>query len=99
MRLYLIGPVMRRGKQRAEEDGHGDEEGQVAWQRVSHDNVRLVATSFFHFDEFRAREKDPGEEAAHEGAVEEVEGETDFAEPEEVFVAEGAAEVGGEGGG
>ena len=31
MRLYLIRPVMRRGEQRAEEDGHSDEEGQVAW--------------------------------------------------------------------
>ena len=31
MRLYLIRPVMRRREQSAEEDGHGDEEGQVAW--------------------------------------------------------------------
>ena len=57
----------------------------------------MIIVSFFHFDEFRAREEEPGEKAAHEGAVEEVERETDFAKPEEVFVAQGAAHVGGEG--
>ena len=82
-------------EQNDEEHGHDDDKSRRGRERVFHDDVGFRAIALLHLDEGLFREEQPGEDGAHEGAVQQVEREADLAQPEEVAVRQREAQVGG----